>query len=353
MKPVVRNLTAALGLLLIAIVVVAITVLHRSPAPRASAATSSTASASPSPSVTPTSTGQPGARLGGTLFYDGSQLVLFGGASIDGQTIYNDVWAYRSGWQPLSPSVAPPPMSAAAAAFDSQRGVAILFGASGPHATTAVTWIWHGGSWSDGAPGTSPPALSEAPIAFDEATQTVLLMGISGPTYDFPSTTWSWDGTTWSQQHPSTNPPGRIQAAMGYDASTRTVILFGGDEGPDPASQLSDTWSWNGTNWVQQRPATSPPGGPAYGAFDASRQTFVVLTQGQTWLWSSGAWTQAHPAHSPGFRLFESMTYDAATQQVVLFGGKSEPTTGCPPNCVETPMGDLWGWNGQDWVQIS
>src|ERR1700726_4215345 len=133
MKPIESKVTAAVALLLVAIVVVAITVLHRSPALRGSAATSSTASASASPFVTPTPSGQPAARIGGTLFYDGFQLVLFGGASIDGQTIYNDVWAYRGGWQLLSPSSAPPPMSAAAAAYDSLRGVVILFGASGPH----------------------------------------------------------------------------------------------------------------------------------------------------------------------------------------------------------------------------
>jgi hypothetical protein len=347
MNPIVRNGLAALALLGLASVVAGITLFHHSPA-RGSAAI-----ASPTPVVTPTAAAQPRARLGATLFYDGSQLVLFGGSSIDGQTVYNDVWAYRGGWQPLSLSIAPPPMSAAGAAYESQRGAVILFGASGPHGKTAVTWIWHGGGWSDATTSASPPPLAEAPIAVDEATQTVVMMGISGPAFDTPSTTWTWDGTTWIQQHPSTNPPGRIDAAMGYDPSTRTVILFGGYEGPDPASRLSDTWTWDGSNWVQQRPATSPPGGSAYGAFDTSRQTLVVLTQGQTWLWNKGAWIQAHPAHSPGYRLSESMAYDSATQQVVLFGGKSEPTVGCPPTCLETPMGDLWGWNGQDWVQIA
>jgi hypothetical protein len=242
-------------------------------------------------------------------------------------------------------------MAAAAAAFDSQRRVVILFGVTEKNGRTAVTWIWRAGSWSAATPATSPPAQYGTPIAFDAATQTVVLMGVSGPTLDSPSTTWTWDGTTWIQLHPSTNPPGRIQAAMGSDPTTQTVILFGGYQGFGPANQLSDTWAWNGANWLKQQPATSPPGGPAYGAFDTSRQTFVVLTQGQTWLWRHGGWTQAHPPHSPGLRLDESMTYDAASRQVVLFGGKISPTD-CSGNCVETPMGDLWGWNGQDWLQI-
>jgi hypothetical protein len=176
-------------------------------------------------------------------------------------------------------------------------------------------------------------------------------MGISGKTFNTPLTTWTWDGATWTQQHPSTNPPGRIQEAIGYDPATEAVILFGGYNGYGPASQLSDTWAWDGTNWVQQQLATSPPGGPAYGAFDASRQTFVVLTQGQTWLWSHGGWTQAHPAHSPGYRLDEAVTYDPSRRQVILFGGKVVTTAGGRE--TDTPMSDLWDWNGQDWVQIA
>ena len=36
---------------------------------------------------------------------------------------------------------------------------------------------------------------------------------------------------------------------------------------------------------------------------------------------SGGAWTQMSPANSPMARSLASMAYDAATQQLVLFGG--------------------------------
>jgi hypothetical protein len=42
------------------------------------------------------------------------------------------------------------------------------------------------------------------------------------------SDTWTWDGTTWTQQHPATSPPARGQAAMACDAATGTAVLFGG-----------------------------------------------------------------------------------------------------------------------------
>ena len=46
-------------------------------------------------------------------------------------------------------------------------------------------------------------------------------------------------------------------------------------------------------------------------------------------------WTQATPTTSPAARLQHAMTYDAARQQVVLFGGANA-----------TYFGDTWAWDG-------
>src|SRR5205085_49706 len=40
-----------------------------------------------------------------------------------------------------------------------------------------------------------------------------------------------------------------------------------------------------------------------------------------TWVWDGASWTQRRPAHNPGERCGHAMAYDAAHQQVVLFGG--------------------------------
>ncbi len=77
---------------------------------------------------------------------------------------------------------------------------------------------------------------------------------------------------------------------MAYDPATGNVVLFGGN---DDAARSSDTWTWNGTTWTQQSPATSPP--PAVRRVDGLRpgHRHVVLFGGQgnttmlddTWTW--------------------------------------------------------------------
>jgi hypothetical protein len=76
------------------------------------------------------------------------------------------------------------------------------------------------------------------------------------------SDTWTWDGTTWTQRNPATTPGNRQLGLFAFDSGSQTSILFGGIE-PDPSGKspwiaVNDTWSWDGTTWTQQSPATSP-----------------------------------------------------------------------------------------------
>ena len=141
--------------------------------------------------------------------------------------------------------------------------------------------------WTLQAPATSPPTtgIFDASMAYDPATRTDVLLGATNG----PAETWTWDGTTWTKQTPATTPPVREATSMAYDAATGTVVLFGG---LIHGTLLRDTWTWNGTTWTQQTPATSPPA-----------------------------------------LYFASMAYDAATRTIVMFGG----WTG-------HPLGDTWTW---------
>ena len=51
-------------------------------------------------------------------------------------------------------------------------------------------------------------------------------------------------------------PSARTGAAMAYDAADQSIVLFGGQSRTEA---LDDTWTWNGSGWTQQHPATSPP----------------------------------------------------------------------------------------------
>ena len=66
-----------------------------------------------------------------------------------------------------------------------------------------------------------------------------------------------------------------------------------------------------------------------------------------TWTWNGLTWTQLSPANSPGAREMASMVYDPATGNVILFGGYG------PVSGSGAVLGDTWLWDGSTWTQVS
>jgi hypothetical protein len=121
--------------------------------------------------------------------------------------------------------------------------------------------------------------------------------------------TWTFDGSTWVQQLTgNAGPSYRSLAAMAYDPATKQTVLYGGfaDQGT-----FGDTWTWDGLSWTQQQPNTSPPAlDKAMLAFDdASHQLILFGGEGngpggpqyfnETWSWDGSTWTQLSPPASP------------------------------------------------------
>src|SRR5207244_114050 len=63
-----------------------------------------------------------------------------------------------------------------------------------------------------------------------------------------------------------------------------------------------------------------------------------------TWAWDGTTWPEPRPAHTPSARQGAAMAYDAAHQQIVLFGGSNNASGG---------LGDTWTWDGSDWTEQS
>ncbi len=101
--------------------------------------------------------------------------------------------------------------------------------------------------------------------------------------------------------------PGGLQHVdMAYDPGAGKVILFGGN---GPSGVSSDTWEWSGGDWVRLSPATTPPA--RYGhrmVYDAARQEIVMFggyrngQLGDTWVFKNGNWTEKQPATVPPSR---------------------------------------------------
>ncbi len=208
-------------------------------------------------------------------------------------------------------------------------------------------------------PAVAPSGRVNVPLVYDDVTNSLLLF--SGQDYTggpLLVDTWTWDGSAWTQLHPAHHPISRSNAAIAYDPATRQVVLFGGGRNDNAGGTpiLGDTWTWNGSDWTQQHPANSPSARvDASLTYDAASGQLVLFggthTIGfnpprlnDTWVWTGSNWLQQHPATVPTARTRAALAYDAASGQLILFGGDS--ATG-----MSAAMNDTWVWTGSNWRQ--
>ena len=96
-------------------------------------------------------------------------------------------------------------------------------------------------------------------MAWMASQNNIVLFG--GSTALTLSQTWVWDGTNWTQKSPATTPPARYYQGMAPDSAHNQVVMFGGSSGGGFANALNDTWVWDGTNWTVTVPGYRTPGG--------------------------------------------------------------------------------------------
>ena len=165
-------------------------------------------------------------------------------------------------WTQQFPFPAPPPRRDFGLVYDAATNNTILFGgvtASGGIVTTGIlgdTWTWNGANWSQQFPLTPPSPRYGHGMAFDVVTNNLVLFGGIDHTGTILQDTWVWSGTNWVQQFPATSPPPRFNPGMAYHRASGLVVLFGGANLLN-LSGMNDTWTWNGTDWVQQFPVNS------------------------------------------------------------------------------------------------
>jgi len=175
-------------------------------------------------------------------------------------------------------------------------------------------------------------------------------------------TTIAFPQVQWVQRFPATNPPARHQYALAYDSARGRTVLFGGTIPGNPQAGFSDSWEWDGVNWTQRFPLTSPParGGHAL-AFDSARGRTVLFGgtenvsggysgMADTWEWDGTNWYPLSPATSPCGRYYHGLAYDSMRRRTVLFGGHAYGTP-----CLGGPAGarDTWEWDGANWQPTS
>ncbi|MCA9288024.1 MAG: hypothetical protein KDA05_05535 [Phycisphaerales bacterium] len=229
-------------------------------------------------------------------------------------------------------------------AYDSTRGVTVLFGGYDEVVNNAETWEWDGDQWSLRAT-SGPLARAYHSMVYDSGRGVSVLFG--GSTVFFLGSplgdTWEWDGASWTQRQ-LTGPSARTQTAMAYDSARGVIVLFGGWDGTDRA----DTWEYNGSQWSLRSTVGPSPRHAHALVYDSTRGVCVLFGgdagghNDETWEWNGVAWTQ-RPGPSPGRTYLHQMVYDPDWGRTVLFGGES-PGIGA--------RNQTWSWDGASWSQL-
>lgn len=169
-------------------------------------------------------------------------------------------------------------------------------------------------------------------------------------------------------------PPARVGAAVGFDPVNREVLMFGGAPATGgnlttthPATRLAETWEWDGQNWKQLHPKTSPPA--LFGARLVTNPTTqnlllvsgagdsagTALQQEGAWEWDGNNWNRVgdNPVQVP----FAAAATDPVHSQVLLSGFDAAYPSACA-GCIPPPDYDrggdfVLGQGGSGWNSAS
>lgn len=292
----------------------------------------------------------PPGRGDGVMAFDpaSGQLILFGGIGMYGTL--GDTWSWNGhNWSLLHPLHSPPAQSKTLMGYDPQSRRLILIGGevmvpltdpcrrpAGAPVTcqpasvyrgvglTNDTWTWDGTDWTDLALPPMPanaqvrlPSPGQDQVVTDSATGSLLLVDEDRPAL------WRWSPAGWQTIHSAHVPPSGDMVAAA-DPVTGGVLAV--DEPRSVIQRMPElptqTWKWNGHDWVELHPAAQP-GAPYFMAqLDAS---VTVLSGSAQWLWKHGDW-QRQSSKVPMIGDGAQVATDTLTGQLVALGGWPSPT---------------------------
>lgn len=346
--------------------------------------------------LSPTGT-LPPVREGHTAVYDSNtnRMMVFGGTDCNGN-YYNDLWILSNAdgstgtpaWTQAQPLGTPPSARAQSAAiYDSVNNIMTVFGGGGTAKTNDVWTLSHANgltgtpTWTQLAPtGAGPTARSGHSAIYDSANNRMVIHGgISGAVQD---DTWILSAANgmganaaWTHLIPTDSGPYRASHTAIYDPVSNEMVIFGG------TSQLPKTFTddhvfvlthanglQSGPTWSQDGPA---PRSHASAGYDAATDQLIVFGGQPSGLgslndvWSEVAvvasgqasqvstnWVQVFPSGTaPAARFGQSGLYDSGSNRMIIFGGGSSSTS-----CLN----DLWllddansALGTPDWLSIT
>jgi len=306
------------------------------------------ASQSPGPAPAP--------RGGHAMVYDSNKglALMFGGGSR--QQSFNDLWAWNGErWQELAGS-GPTPRDSAAFVYDSKRNQAIVVGGRSAKGLVDDTWEWDGTLWHQRT--VSGPGLRLHHFAaFDTRRGRLVLYGGLKPiekTVERLTDTWEWDGVSWTRR--DTEGFAAFPSSIAYDEARGQVVVIAVDATTPPDGERpSAMWAWDGAHWTRVSAAFGEPSLSPSQPLSAGPNGLLILDGAMhkgnvaiTWLWQGGRWQRSDAAAPAPQRVSHAMAYDTRRKRVVMFGGHA----GFMPGRNGEMFGDTWEFTGTAWERV-
>ena len=180
----------------------------------------------------------------------------------------------------------------------------------------------------------------------------MLFGGVSGIGGTKFADTWEWDGTNWTQASPTTSPTARsVHHNMSYDPIRKVVVLIAGQIGPGFASE-NDIWEYDGTTWKDVTGSASfTTRSASCVAFDGT--SILLFGGGQwdpmfndTWKWQGTSLSLQGPTTVPPARMSTMCAYDDLRKRVTMMAGTRV-------NSTTQFTDDMWDWDGANWTQLT
>jgi uncharacterized repeat protein (TIGR01451 family) len=264
-------------------------------------------------------------------------------------------------WQQITTTTSPPIIGEHSMAYDSTRNVVVLYGGNAdgwPYENS--TWEFDGTDWLTVTTTTSPLARYGAGLAYDPMRQVMVLFGGSDETDLAFNQTWEYTNTDWVQVFPTTSPLSRTYHSLATNPVSGAIYLFGGNDGE---MYFNDLWRYENGDWMEvpvtgpRPPArtlaaitfqpSNPPTSNRLLLFGGRTVTGTLLADLWTFDPISETWTELDDGGGgggPPTRMAHTLTYDAATGNVVLVGGVT--------NEGDTLLNDTWHYR-DGWAEVT
>lgn len=242
----------------------------------------------------------------------------------------DETWAQLGTlWFELTPSVVPRARADHRLAYQPHRHQVLLFGGDDGRGQLGDAWEWNGSSWTQQFSAHQPPERSEHAMAYDAVRERVVLFGGRSEMNTAYGDTWEWSGSDWSEIPTSSGPSAQFDHAMAFDG--QRIVLFGVKcSSPlNAGTCVSETWTWDGTDWVLQHPPLMPSARQQVAlAFDPDRKRVVLFggyfagdTYAETWEWDGTTWHWRPIVRSPPKLANGQLIFNAETKRIQLFDG--------------------------------